>query len=201
MDITQIRDRADHIIWIGSEAIHIRHKKGVSNERIELPPTGPVPFVPRFHGLWEEASQKDCQSRLTKALGGHLRMRMSYILVAIPDDATWIETRALQEHFLISGSGAPDKRLFLCPQSLLLHPAREPFISVTWSCRCLSVCLVRNGAVAGRVYLDTVCRGTEELAGAIRSLCPNEPLPVYYPKIETAPLSAMPGTGVPLEQL
>lgn len=201
MDITQIRNRADHIIWIGSEAIHIRHKKGVSNEQIELPPAGPVPFVPRFHGLWEETSQKGCQSRLTKALGGHLRMRMSYILAAIPDDATWIEIRALQEHFLISGSGAPDKRLFFCPQSILLHLAQEPFITVTWSCRCLSICLMRNGALAGRVYLDIAHCGPEELAEAISGLCPNEPLPVYYPKIEGAPLPKMPGTGVPLKQL
>lgn len=201
MDITQMRDRADHIIWIGGEAIHIRHKKGASNERIELPPTGPVPFVPRFHGLWEDASQKDCQSQLTKALGGHLRMRMSYILAAIPDDATWIETRALQEHFLISGSGAPDKRLFFCPQSLLLCPAQEPCIAVTWSCRCLSVCLVRNGVVAGRTYLDLPRSGPEELAKAIGGLCPNERLPVYYPEIEAAPLPEMPGSGVPLEQL
>lgn len=201
MDTTQIRDRADHIIWIGSESIHIRHKKEAVNERIELPPAGPVPFVPRFHGLWEEASQKTCQSQLTKALGGHLRMRMSCILAAIPDDATWIEARALQEFFLISGSGAPDKRLFFCPQSLLLRPVWESFIAVTWSCRCLSICLVRNGAVASRVHLDIARCGLEELAEAIGGLCPNERLPVYYPEIEAAPLPDIPGTSVPREQL
>lgn len=126
---------------------------------------------------------------------------MSCILAAIPDDATWIETRALQELFLISGSGAPDKRLFFCPQSLLLRPAREPFIAVTWSCRCLSICLVCNGAVASRVHLDIARCGPDELAEAIGGLRPNERLLVYYPEIEAAPLPDMPGTGVPLEQL
>lgn len=201
MDITQMRNRADHIIWIGSDVIQIWHKKEGSKDQIDLPPVGSVPFVPRFHGLWEEVSQKACQSQLTKALGGHLRMRMSYILAAIPDDTTWIETRALQEFFLISGSGAPDKRLFFCPQSLLLCPTRESFIAVTWSCRCFSISLVKNGAVAGRMHLDITQSGLDELAKAIGSFCPDERPPVYYPQIEASPLLEMPGTGVSLEQL
>lgn len=69
MDITQMRNRADHIIWIGSDVIQIGHKKEGSKDQIDLPPIGSVPFVPRFHGLWEEVSQKACQSQLTKGSG------------------------------------------------------------------------------------------------------------------------------------
>ena len=143
MDIAQARKRANHAVWIGSEAIYVWHKKDASVERVELPPAGPVPYVPRFQGVWEEASQKAFQSQLTSALGG-LRIRMSDILVAIPDDATWIETRALQDFFLMSGSGAPDKKLFFYSQSVLLGPSEHSFIAVTWSCRCFSVCLIQT---------------------------------------------------------
>ena len=201
MDITQIRKHADHFIWIGSEALYVQHRGDTATIRIELPPAGPIPYVPRLHSLWEESGQRDFRQRLTQALGGRLRMRMGRILAAIPDDLTWIETRALQDYFLMSGSGAPDKRLFFCPQSVLLRPAQEPFLAVTWSCRWLSVGLVRNGSVSGRVHLDIARSGLEELVETIDSLCPTERVPVCYPEVEAAPLPAMPGTGIPLEQM
>lgn len=201
MDITQVHEHADSFIWIGGEAIYVRRRGNAATVKLELPPASPVPYVPRLYGVWEEAEQKGCQQRLTQALGGRLRTRAGRILVAIPDDITWIETRALQDYFLMAGSGAPDKRLFLFPQSVLLHPAQEPFLAVTWSCRCLSVCQVRDGAAIGRVYLDIARSGPEELAGAISSLCAAERLPVYYPAVEAAPLPSMPGIGIPLDQM
>lgn len=201
MDIAQARKRANHAVWIGSEAIYVWHKKDASVERVELPPAGPVPYVPRFQGVWEEASQKAFQSQLTSALGGRLRIRMSDILVAIPDDATWIETRALQDFFLMSGSGAPDKKLFFYSQSVLLGPSEHSFIAVTWSCRCFSVCLIQNGTVQNRIHLAAGHCKPEDLDTAIRSINFGSNLPIYYSDAETAPISQIPGTAVPMGQL
>ena len=201
MDATQARNRANHVIWVGNDALYIWHKKEAVKEQIELPPAGAVPFVPRFHGIWEEASQKDCQTQLTNALGGRLRMRMSRILVAIPDDITWIETRALQDFFLMSGSGALDKGVFFYPQSVLLGPSEESFTALTWSCRCLNVCQVRNGTVISYVHLDHSHCDPKDLASAIKSISPNEHLPVYFPGIEAAPIAMESGLRMSLEQI
>lgn len=201
MDATQARNRANQVIWVGNDALYIWHKKEAVKEQIELPPAGPVPFVPRLHGIWEEASQKVCQTQLSNALGGRLRMRMSHILVAMPDDITWIETRALQDFFLMSGSGAPDKRVFFYPQSVLLGPSGESFTAVTWSCRCLNVCQVRNSTVISRIHLDHSHCDSKDLASAIKSISPYEHLPVYFPGIETTPIAMESGQKISLEQI
>lgn len=201
MELTQARNRADDFIWIGNEAIYVQHRGDAASVKVELPSADPIPYVPRLHGIWDEAVQKSSQQRLTQALGGRLRMQMAHILVAIPDDTTWIELRALQDYFLMSGSGAPDKRLFFYPQSVLLRPAQESFLAITWSCRCLSVCHVHNGSVADRIRLDIARSGADELAGAIGGLCLSGHLPVYHPAIEAAPLPKMPGTGISPAQI
>lgn len=200
MDIVQARQRADFVVWIGGSTLHILHRKDRTKGLIELPPMEGVPYIPHFHGLWEEASQNSFR-QLAQALGGRLRVRMGCILAAIPDDTTWIERKALEEFFIMAGSGATNKRLFLCPQSTLLRPPGETFAAVTWSCRCFSVCLVKNGSVSNRVYLDAARCSPEGLSATVRQVCSGESLPVYYPDWETTPMAIRAGTGVPFDTL
>ncbi|MCI8478807.1 MAG: hypothetical protein HFE97_10825 [Oscillospiraceae bacterium] len=200
MQLSQARRCADYVLWIGTDAIYVWNKKEGKQDRIPFSPPEEIPYVPNFHTLWEDTKAREVpyMTALTRLLGGRLRAKMSCILLAAPDDITWIERRALEDFALMAGAGAVNKRLFFCPQSVALRPPEEQFLAITWSCRCFTLCLVREGAVEKTYWLPLSQTSREALHSAVKRL---ESLPVYYPQIEPAPFPLDIGTGRSLGQL
>lgn len=186
----------DCILWIGNDAIHIWKQKENATGIIPLEPFMDIPHIPKFHAVWDGANYSQ---KLNRAMGGVLRIRISRILMAIPDDATLIEKQALTEYAIRAGFAASGKRFALCSQSLILNPLAEEYIAVTWTCRCICISLVNSCAAEKRVWLDI--SQSAELASEIAELSLYKELPVYYPQIEPPPFPLKIGVGLSLEKM
>ena len=88
--------KADVFIWTGEDALRIWDRRRGQEQEIPFDHGQKVPYVPRFHLLWEDP--KHYQEALRRALGRGKKR----ILLAAPDDATFIERTALEDFICVS---------------------------------------------------------------------------------------------------
>lgn len=194
MNFDHTRKGMEYLLWIGNNSIYIWNKKENKEERIDLTLSEKIPYVPKFHAVWEETYYCD---KLNRAFGGTPWIHRKRIIMAVPDDITWIEKRALIEFAIRAGAG---KKLTLYPQSLLLNPLAERYIAVTWSCRCLSICLIKDGIAEKKDWL-AISSTWEDFISKIGSIGFYDDVPTFYPQIEPPPFLFKIGTGLSLEKL
>ena len=77
--------KADVFIWTGEDALRIWDRRRGQEQEIPFDHGQKVPYVPRFHLLWEDP--KHYQEALRRALGRGKKR----ILLAVPDDAFYPE--------------------------------------------------------------------------------------------------------------
>lgn len=195
--MAQFQKTIDYFLWIGNNAIHIWSQKERSAQQVVFHPKESIPYVPKFHAVWEGT---DCPDQLRRMIGGKFRARMSRILMAVPDDISCIEEKALEEFAMFARSSMSEKKFLMVPQALILEPALEKYIAITWSCRCFSVSLVQNKAVIKKNWTD-ISSNQENLLSEVKKICPYENLPVIYPQIDTSPFPLAFGKGIPLEDI
>ena len=173
-------ERADIFIWAGMEALQVWNRR--QKEEIGIPflqdKDQKIPYVPKFHCLWEDPDHYSRELRKAVGRGRHR------IAMAMPEDATFIESTALEE-FITQALGRRLRKrggFTACSQSVSLGAPDEHFIAVTRTCRCYSVARVKNGKIADSRLLDAhsgdrtaVDRTVQELSGASAS-----GMPVYY---------------------
>lgn len=174
--------RADIFIWVGMDALHIWNRKREEEKGIPFlqGDDQKIPYVPKFHCLWEDPAHY-CKE-LRKAVGrGKFR-----VLMAIPEDVTFIESTALED-FIYQAMDHHLKRrgLVTCPQSLALGPPDEHYIAATRTCRCYGIARVKNGQIADSQLLDAHKSDRAALDWAVRDLSTKDTaLPVYYAESE-----------------
>lgn len=184
----------DYLLWIGNDSIYIWNRKENKEERIDLSPAENIPYIPKFHTVWDETYSFDT---INRALGGNPWIHIKRVMMAVPDDITRIERQALTEFALMAGIG---RKLALCSQSLLLSPLAARYISITWSCRCFSICLVNNGIPVKKSWVG-ISNAQSDLIAEIKNIDSGENLPVFYPQIEEPPFPIKIGDGLSLERL
>ena len=193
------RKRADIFIWVSMDALRIWKRKGKEEKGIPFQPEKDqkIPYVPKFHCLWEDP--KRYSEELRKAVGrGKFR-----VLLALPEDVTFIETTALVE-FVMQALGRRLKRrrgLSACPQSVCLGPSDETFIAVTRTCRCYCVARVQDGEIADSQLLDAHSGGRNELDRTVRDFTIRDGLPVYYPEDDEDWALIAVGKNVPFSRI
>lgn len=174
--------RADVFIWTGEDALRIWDRRRDQEKTIPFDTGCKVPYVPRFHALWEEP--KYYQEELCKALGRGKKR----ILLAVPDDATFIERTALED-FVYASLGRRLRRrgLCICSHSVSLGKPTGQYIAATRTCRCYCVALVTDGAVTNSQLLDAHRSERGALEREIydfRDEAGKPELKVYYPETE-----------------
>jgi len=172
--------RADIFIWTGEDGLHIWDRRRGEEKSISFDSGWKVPYVPRFHVLWEEPQHY--QQALRQALGRGKKR----ILMAVPDDATFIERTALED-FVYASLGRRLKRrgLTVCSHSVSL--GKGQYIAATRTCRCYCVALVTDGVVTNSQLLDAHRSERGALEREIQDFREEagEPgLRVYYPETE-----------------
>ena len=159
--------RADVFIWTGEDGLHIWDRRREQEKSISFDTGWKVPYVPRFHVLWEEP--KHYQEEL-------------------PDDATFIERTALED-FICASLGRRLKRrgLTICSHSVSLGKPTGQYIAATRTCRCYCVALVTDGVVTDSQLLDAHRSERGALERDIydfREEAGEPGLKVYYPETE-----------------
>lgn len=186
-------DTFDLLIWVGNEALFLwDRKRGELDPLIYPVSPEPIPGLPRHCFLWEDSkAQTDALRR--RAGAGPLSRRR--VLLAVPDDASWVERRALEDFVrmaCIERHG--EKGLMLRPQGELLGVG--DYLALNWSCRCVTASLVRGGRAVQRRHMALPPAGPlEELLDALG------PYPVYSPALEPPPLELPPCAWRSLEVL
>lgn len=159
--------KTDYFLWIGNEAIYIWDRKKKHKERISYLESNleQFPFIPKFHNIWENIGYY--KDGLGKIMGRNF-FNSCRILVAVPEDLSGIEKRALEDCIYMAAGGRINRSsgLWLCSHSLTLHTSAEDYIAVTESCRSVCVALVRNGGVEQRVFV-----GRNSFAGKNMESC------------------------------
>ncbi len=184
----------DYLLWIGNDSIYIWNRKENREEHIDLSSEENIPYIPKFHTIWDGTYSFDA---LKRALGGNPWIHIKRVIMAAPDDITRIEKQALWEFALMAGMG---RKLALCSQSLLLNPLAARYISVTWSCRCFSICLVNDGAIVRKTYVN-IFNAQKGLIDGIKKIDSGENLPVFFPQIEPPPFPLKIGAGLALDRI
>ena len=174
--------RADVFIWTGEDGLHIWDRRREQEKSISFDTGWKVPYVPRFHVLWEEP--KHYQEELRRALGRGKKR----VLMAVPDDATFIERTALED-FICASLGRRLKRrgLTICSHSVSLGKPTGQYIAATRTCRCYCVSLVTDGVVTDSQLLDAHRSERGALEREIydfREQAGEQGLKVYYPETE-----------------
>ena len=174
--------RADVFIWTGEDGLHIWDRRREQEKSISFDTGWKVPYVPRFHVLWEEP--KHYQEELRRALGRGKKR----VLLAVPDDATFIERTALED-FICASLGRRLKRrgLTICSHSVSLGKPTGQYIAATRTCRCYCVALVTDGVVTDSQLLDAHRSERGALEREIydfREEAGEPGLKVYYPETE-----------------
>ena len=174
--------KADVFIWVGEDALLIWNRRREQEQRLSLDIGQKIPYVPHFHVLWEDP--KHYQTELRKLLGRGKKR----VLLAVPDDTTFIERTALED-FIRASLGARLKRkgLTTCSHSVSLGRPDNQYIAATRTCRCYCIALVKNGEVVDSQLLDAHRSERNALEWEIRDFRnqANEPgLRVYYPETE-----------------
>lgn len=174
--------RADVFIWTGEDGLHIWDRRREQEKSISFDTGWKVPYVPRFHVLWEEP--KHYQEELRRALGRGKKR----VLLAVPDDATFIERTALED-FICASLGRRLKRrgLTICSHSVSLGKPLGQYIAATRTCRCYCVALVTDGVVTDSQLLDAHRSERGALEREIydfRAEAGAPDLKVYYPETE-----------------
>lgn len=172
--------KADVFIWTGEDALRIWDRRREEEKSIAFDTGWKVPYVPRFHVLWEEP--KHYQDALRKALGRGKKR----ILLAVPDDATFIERTALEDFVCASlGRRLKKRGLTICSHSVSL--GKGQYIAATRTCRCYCVALVKEGVVTSSQLLDAHRSERGALEREIydfRDEAGELGLKVYYPETE-----------------
>lgn len=174
--------KADVFIWTGEDALRIWDRRRDEEKSIAFDTGWKVPYVPRFHVLWEDPEHY--QRELRKALGRGKKR----ILLAVPDDATFIERTALEDFVRASlGRRLKKRGLTICSHSASLGKPTGQYIAATRTCRCYCVALVTDGAVTSSQLLDAHRSERGALEREIydfRDEVGEMGLKVYYPDTE-----------------
>ena len=174
--------KADVFIWTGEDALRIWDRRRGQEQEIPFDHGQKVPYVPRFHLLWEDP--KHYQEALRRALGRGKKR----ILLAAPDDATFIERTALEDFICVSlGRRLRRGGLTICSHSVSLGKPSGQYIAATRTARCYCVALVKDGAVVDSQLLDAHRSERGALEWEIRDFRDQagEPgLKVRYPETE-----------------
>ncbi len=193
-------ERTDLLIWVGMEALQIWNRKREEEKGIPFlqEKNQKIPYVPKFHCLWEDPVHYS--KELRRAIGrGRFR-----VLLAMPEDITFIESTALKD-FIYQAMGGRLKRfhgLTACPQSVLLGPYGEHYIAATRTCRCYCLAEVKNGEIVDSQLLDAYQSDRNSLDWAVRDLsAKNSGIPVYYPESEEDWALMGIGENVPFSQI
>ncbi|MDE7246095.1 MAG: hypothetical protein K2O18_19270 [Oscillospiraceae bacterium] len=195
-------ERADIFIWVGMEALQIWDRRREVEKGIPflLKRDQKIPYVPKFHCLWEDPDHYS--QELRKAVGrGKLR-----VLLAVPEDATYIETTALVE-FVAQAFGRQLKKrrgLVSCSQSVSLGKPDEHFIAITRTCRCYCVARVKDGKIADSQLLDAHGggRNANTVEFAVRDFsAAAASMPVYYPESDEDWALMSAGKNVPFSRI
>lgn len=180
--------RADVLLWVGNEALYVWAKQGDVEAGIPLAGEGleDIPYVPRFHCLWE--APEHYQQALRDILGGGVFSKKR-VLMAVPQDATTIEVTALEDFVQAAMGGALKGRdgLVLVPQSVALHGSAGSYVALGRSCRCYSVALIKDGEVVEDVLLDAHQTSRNEILGQVRAFrgrTGSLALEIFYPRTE-----------------
>ena len=171
--------RANVFIWVGDDMLRIWDRRREQETDIPFDVGQHVPYVPHFHVLWEEP--KHYQSALRGALGWGKKR----VLIAVPDDASFIERTALEDFVCASlRRRLKRKGLMLCSHSASL--GKGQYIAATRTCRCYCVALVKSGEVQDSRLLDVHRSERGALEWEIKSFRDEAgaELKVYYPETE-----------------
>lgn len=188
MDSKLVR-RADALLWVGNEALHIWDAREESESCIRLLGREGdwIPYVPAFYDIWEDSPRY--QRELGDILGSRRLWGKRRVLVCAPEDLTAIEAIALED-FLYAAMGGGLKRrggVVVRTQSQLLQKPGRRSIAVTRSCRCYTVAVVEDGQVAEKVMLDVNDCTRDILLRQIRdyhSRYRDSAMEVCYPQID-----------------
>lgn len=186
--------KTDYFLWIGNEAIYIWDRKKKHKERISYLESNleQFPFIPKFHSIWENFGYY--KDGLGKIMGRNF-FNSCRILVAVPEDLSGIEKRALEDCIYMATGGRINRSsgLWLCSHSLTLHTSAEDYIAVTESCRSVCIALVRNGGVEQRIFVGRNFSAGEDMGDhgiysreleRFRKKYDGESLCVYQPYME-----------------
>ena len=185
----KIFQRADALLWVGNEALHIWDARDESESCIRLLGREGdwIPYVPAFYDIWEDPERY--QQELRDILGGVRLVGRRRVLLCAPEDLTQIEAIALED-FLQAAMGGGLKRsngVILCSQSQVLQKPGERSIAVTRSCRCYCVAVVEDGEVTEKVLLDVNECTRDVLLRQIRdfhSRYRDSAMEVCYPEVD-----------------
>lgn len=174
-------DIFDLLLWVGNEALYLWDRKRGELEPLPYPvPPEPVPGLPRHCLLWEDSKTTTNALRRHAGAGPLSRRR---VLLAVPDDASWVERRALDDFVrmaCIERHG--EKGLLLRPQGELLGDGQGPYLALNWSCRCVTATLVQGGTAVQRRHIARTSPAA--LAEALALL---GSYPIYSPGWEAPP--------------
>lgn len=177
-------DNFDLLLWVGNEALYLWDRKRGELEPLPYPvPAEPVPGLPRHCLLWGEDGQAETGALRRRTGAGPLSRRR--VLLAVPDDACWMERRALEDFVRMACiERRGEKGLVLRPQGELLGDGQEPYLALNWSCRCVTASLVQGGRVLRRRHGALRGAGQDSAEDLAASL---GPYPLYAPGLEAPP--------------
>lgn len=193
---------ADVLIWVGGDALLIwdRRRKQEKKVPFSLEDTQKIPYIPKFHILWENPAYY--QTELRKALGrGKFR-----ILLSVPEDVTFIEKTALED-FIYAAMGRRLKRrrgLAVCSHSVLLGRPKGQYIAATRTCRCYCIALVKDGEIIDSELIDAFRSDRGALDWSVHDLAvkaKSSRLKVYYPESEEDWTLINLGVNVPFSRI
>lgn len=194
--------RANVFIWVGGDGLRIWDKRK-KQERVipfDMEDALNIPYVPRFHTLWERP--KYYQTELRKILGISRRR----VLMAVPEDVTFVERTALED-FIHAALGHRLRRrrgLMVCPHSVALGRPKGQYIAVSRTCRCYCVALVKDGEMTDFELLDAYRADRFALDGIVRDFraqAHDSGLKVYYPETEEDWAMMALGKNVPFAKI
>jgi len=148
-----------------------------------------IPNTPYYHYFFE--SNNDYGKIIINAIG---KLRFDKLSILIPDDTLETDRRIIQEFFMLH---CATRTPTIIPQCSLLSNTDKNYISISRSCRCISIWYIKNNIAIASRFLDKDIKDISFIKENIRVLhadCEYGNLPIYINNIE-ADMSYFDGLG------